>query len=116
VTAAVRPVETRLVVRDPRDGSVRPRELEALAREAGVHPDLVRRLLALGLLDPSPGGRATRTAFPRDAAPRLARAMRLRRDLGLNYAGALLAGELLDRIDLLEQRLRRYELADPKRR
>ena len=42
--------------------------------------------------------------------------MRLRRDLGLNYAGALLAGELLDRIDLLEQRLRRYELADPKRR
>jgi hypothetical protein len=31
--------------------------------------------------------------------------MRLRRDLGLNYAGAVLASELLSRIDDLEQRL-----------
>ena len=35
----------------------------------------------------------------------LARAARLRRDLGLNYAGAVLACELLARIDELEQRL-----------
>ena len=47
--------------------------------------------------------------FPRDAAARLARAARLRRDLGLNYAGAVLACELLARIDELEERLRRYE-------
>jgi hypothetical protein len=32
--------------------------------------------------------------------------MRLRRDLGVNYAGAVLASELLARIDDLEQRLR----------
>ena len=74
-------------------------ELEAIARDAGVHPELVRRLVALGLLDP----------FPRDAAARIARATRLRRDLGLNYAGALLACELLDRIERLEERLQRYE-------
>ena len=43
------------------------------------------------------------------AAARLARALRLRRDLGLNYAGALLACDLLERIDELERRLRRYE-------
>jgi chaperone modulatory protein CbpM len=69
-------------------------------------------LVALGFLDVSPGnGR-----FPADAASRLARAVRLRRDLGLNYAGALLAGELLDRIELLERRLRALEPPDQRRR
>ena len=83
----------------------RPVELEVLAREAGLHPDVVVRFVRLGLLEP-PG----RTGlFPRDAAARLARAARLRRDLGLNYAGAVLASELLARIDELEERLRRYE-------
>ena len=42
--------------------------------------------------------------------------MRLRRDLGLNYAGAVLAGELLDRIEQLERRLRALEPPDPRRR
>jgi len=83
-------------------------ELEVLAREAGLHPDLVRRLLALGLLE-SEGGTFTAPLFPRDAAARLARAARLRRDLGLNYAGAILACDLLERIDVLEGRLARYE-------
>jgi hypothetical protein len=64
-----------------------------------VHPDLVRHFVALGLLEPgAPDGPA-----------RIARAARLRRDLGLNYAGAVLACELLARIDELERRLRRYE-------
>jgi hypothetical protein len=35
--------------------------------------------------------------------------VRLRRDLGLNYAGAMLACDLLERIDELERRLRRHE-------
>ena len=83
-------------------------ELEALAHEAGLHPEIVRRLLALGLLDQRP--------FPRDAGQRLARAVRLRHDLGLNYAGALLACQLLDRIDRLERRLRSYERIYNQRR
>ena len=73
--------------------------LEAFAREADMHPDLVRAFVALGLVD----------GTGRRAAARLARAARLRRDLGLNYAGAVLASELLDRIDELQARLRRYE-------
>ena len=77
-------------------GPPRTLEIEALAEEAGLHPDLVLRFVRLGLLDPAP--------FPRDAAARLARAARLRRDLGLNYAGAILACELLARIDALEAR------------
>jgi hypothetical protein len=82
--------------------------LETLAREAGLHPELVRRFVALGLLEPVDADEH-RPLFWRDAAARLARAGRLRRDLGLNYAGAVLACELLERIDVLEARLRRYE-------
>ena len=52
-----------------------------LAREAGLHPDLVRRFVQLGLLEPRLGTDLV-PRFPRDAAARLARADRLRRDLG----------------------------------
>ena len=73
--------------------------LDALAREAGMHPDLVARFIRLGLVDPAEA----------DAGARLAQAARLRRDLGIGYSGAVLACQLLARIDELEARLRRYE-------
>jgi hypothetical protein len=83
-------------------------DVDALAAEAGLHPDVVRRFVDLGLLAPVPGpGREPR--FPRDAAAILACAQRLRRDLGIGYAGAVLACELLSRIDDLQTQLRRQE-------
>ena len=100
-----------LVVRRDRLDGVAVVGLEALARDAGMHPDLVRRFVALGLVEPV-GGTAAGAAgavFPAGTAARLARAARLRQDLGLSYAGAVLACELLERIDELEARLRRYE-------
>jgi hypothetical protein len=78
-----------------RDGDV-----NALAREAGLHPALVGQLIRLGAIDEVQAG---------EAAARLARCVRLRQDLGLNYAGAILACQLLARIDELEARVRRYE-------
>ena len=78
--------------------------IESLAREAGMHPELVRRLMRLGLVEPHGGTRAA-PLFRRQDALLLAQAMRLHRDLGVNYAGAVLACELLARIDQLEQRL-----------
>jgi hypothetical protein len=72
--------------------------VDRLARDAGLHPDTVRQLIRLGLIAPP---------FSDDAAAQLARAVRLRRDLGLNFAGAVLACDLLARIDELEQRLGR---------
>jgi hypothetical protein len=77
-------------------------EVDRLARATGLHPDLVRRLIRLGAIEPLPGDA---THYQPDAAARLARIVRLRNDLGLNYAGALLAGDLLARIDELERRL-----------
>jgi hypothetical protein len=75
--------------------AIRVVAVEVLAQDAGLHPDLVRRLLRLGAVEPDAP----------DAAARLARTVRLRRDLGLNYAGAILACDLLARIDELETRL-----------
>jgi hypothetical protein len=99
------PARTTTLALSRPSGGVAPVELEVLAREAGLHPDLVRRLIRLGALEPVAGAGGT-PRFPRDAAARLARVARLRRDLGLNYAGALLACELLARIEELEARLR----------
>ncbi|HWC86090.1 MAG TPA: chaperone modulator CbpM [Solirubrobacteraceae bacterium] len=82
--------------------------VEVLAQETGLHPEVVLRLVRLGLVETA-GGSTAAPLFEHAAASRLARALRLRRDLGLNYAGAALAGELLTRIDDLEERLRRLE-------
>jgi hypothetical protein len=77
-------------------------EIEVIARDAGLHPDVAERLMRLGLLEGPP--------FPDDAASQLARAARLRRDLGLGWSGAVFACELLRRIDDLEAQLRRSNL------
>jgi hypothetical protein len=90
MTTTVLEVRAAAVARDP--------AIERLARESGLHPDVVRRLVRLGLVRP--------TYSP--AAPALlARAVRLRRDLGLDYSGAVLACELLARIDDLQAQLDR---------
>jgi chaperone modulatory protein CbpM len=78
-------------------------ELAAVAQRAGVRIAIVRRYLEFGLLEPHAHAADTPRYDPRSAA-RVARAERLRRDLGLNYAGAVLVCELLDRIRELEDR------------
>ena len=78
-----------------------PVELAVVARLAGVRIALVRRYLAFGLFEPHPESGETPRYEPGSAA-RVARAERLRRDLGLNYPGAVLVCELLDRIRELE--------------
>jgi hypothetical protein len=90
---------------------------------AGLGGHAIIEVSATGPLDPAalsslPAVRSVRHAPERpDAAAFVARAVRLRRDLGLNYAGALLACTLLDRIEQLEARLRQYESASrPVRR
>ena len=76
-------------------------ELTVVARRAGVRIALVRRYEEFGLLEAHPGPDDTPRYDPQSPA-RVAQAERLRRDLGLNYAGAVLVCELLDRIRELE--------------
>ena len=78
-------------------------ELTVIAQRAGVRIALVRRYLEFGLFEPHAEPAETARYDPHSAA-RVAQAERLRRDLGLNYAGAVLACELLDRIRELQAR------------
>jgi hypothetical protein len=79
-------------------------ELTVVARRARVRIVTVRRYLEFGLFEPHPAAAGETPRFDPSCAARVARAERLRRDLGLNYAGAVLVCELLDRISELEAR------------
>jgi DNA-binding transcriptional MerR regulator len=80
--------------------------LDRFARQAGLHPELVQRFVALGLLDAERD--ATGALWFRPAAlARVSRVQRLRAGLSLNYAAIGLVLDLLDRIDELEAASRR---------
>ena len=79
--------------------------LEEFAVLSGLHPDLIRRLVALGLIE---AHRDTAGAlwFSRSELAAVARVQRLRAGLALNYAAIGLVTDLLDRIAVLEAALR----------
>lgn len=89
-----------------RDTSASDLDLESFARQAGVHPELVRRLVRLGLLEPRTGSNGQLT-FTRRQLGELGRVERLRTGACLNYAAVGLVIDLLDRIAELESALRR---------
>lgn len=81
--------------------------LDTYARLTGVHPELIRRLVALGLLE------TTRDAggglwFDTTEVRALARIQRLHHGLNLNYAALGLVIDLLDRIERLERLERKH--------
>ena len=93
---------------------VRPARLnlEAFARATATHPDLIRRLVALGLVDADRDA-AGRLWFPPSQLAVVARIQRLRAGFTLNYAAVGLVIDLLDRITELETALR--DTAPPAR-
>jgi hypothetical protein len=89
-------------------------DLETFSRAAGVHPELARRLVALGLLEATPGAGGD-LWFARDQLAAAARVRRLHDRLTLNYASIGLVAELLDRIAELERANRvRYSTRGPQ--
>lgn len=100
---ARRPVTYALVRVEP----PRPRlDLETFSRAAGLHPELVRRLLALGLLEAA-GDAAGELWFAPSELREVARIQRLHAGLPLDYAAVGLVADLLDRIAALETSVRR---------
>jgi chaperone modulatory protein CbpM len=76
-------------------------DLESFARVTGTHPDLVRRLVTLGVLDAETDS-AGRLWFTPAQLTAMARIQRLRAGFSLNYAAIGLVMDLLDRIAALE--------------
>jgi hypothetical protein len=83
-------------------------DLDEFAAAAGLHPELIRRLVALGILDAAAdsGGRLW---FARGQLADVGRIQRLRAGLALNYAATGLVIDLLDRIAVLEAAMRRRQ-------
>ena len=77
--------------------------LEELSRLVDLHPEMVLRLVDLGLVDPEQG--APEWLFQEAAVPRIWKIRRLHRDLGINWAGIGVVLDLLDRIDDLEREI-----------
>ncbi|HEX4089893.1 MAG TPA: chaperone modulator CbpM, partial [Trebonia sp.] len=77
--------------------SMERQSLEEFAMLSGLHPDLIRRLVALGLVETyrDPAGQLW---FSRSELAALARVQRLRAGFSLNYAAVGLVADLLDRI------------------
>jgi chaperone modulatory protein CbpM len=85
----------------------RPRRLSVttLARRTGLHPELIRRFVALSLLDASRDATG-QLWFAATAPVTVARIQRLHAGLSLNYNAIGLVLDLLDRIETLEAELR----------
>jgi chaperone modulatory protein CbpM len=81
-----------------------PLAQEELARDAGLHPELVRRFVALGLV-PAVRDVDGTLWFSASAVAEVARIQRLRAALPVNWAALGLVVDLLDRITELETAL-----------
>jgi chaperone modulatory protein CbpM len=79
--------------------------IDDFARSAGMHPELVRRFVALGLVEASRDTDGNMW-FTQAQLATVARVWRLRAGLSLNYAAIGLVIDLLERIDQLERALR----------
>jgi len=77
--------------------------LDDLSRLVDLHPEMVLRLVDLGLVEPEVG--EPEWLFHDTAVPRIWKIRRLHRDLGINWAGIGVVLDLLERIEELEREI-----------
>ncbi len=83
--------------------------LSEVAYHCGLHPELIERLVGLGLIDYAERDAEGEGFFGWDVVPQLRRIVRLRNHLGVNYAGIGVILELMARIESLETHIRELE-------
>jgi MerR family transcriptional regulator, heat shock protein HspR len=83
--------------------------LSEVAYHCGLHPELVERLVRLGLIDFQERQANGEVLFHADVIPLIRTILRLRNQLGVNYAGIGVVLELMARIDTLENHIRELE-------
>lgn len=83
--------------------------LAELCRACQLTAEQLLELVSEGIVEPLGREPETRWRFASTSVWRVRRALHLSRDLGVNWAGAALALELLDELRLARERLRRYE-------
>lgn len=79
--------------------------IDELGRLVGRHPDILRKYITYGLIDPDI--EEPEPLFEDCIIARIRKIERLKRDLGLNLAGCGLVMDLLEQIAELESRLER---------
>lgn len=104
------PVRFPLMLRHPLPGPLHGSllALSEVARLAGIHPDLLERLIALGLVDPVET--TPEPLFDVSVVLRIRRVLRLRDDLGVNWAGIGVIMDLLEKIEALEREIERLKM------
>ena len=89
-----------------------PLTLEIVAASCGTKRSLVARLASQGLIE-TLESESDEPRLPRRAVIKLRQMQRLRHDLGVNFAGAAVILDLVQRLDQLNRELiqmqRRYE-------
>ena len=78
--------------------------LRDLAVASGMRATRLDRLIRLGLLEPEPDNS---DRFSSATAARLRRMLRLRADLGVNFTGAAIIVDLMERLEGLDAELAR---------
>lgn len=80
--------------------------LSDVAGRCGIHPELVERFVEIGLVDFVDRDSDGEALFRAEVIQLIRRILRLRNELGVNYAGIGVVLELMDRIEALEARIR----------
>ncbi|ABK15963.1 chaperone modulator CbpM [Syntrophobacter fumaroxidans] len=80
-----------------------------LAVHCGIHPDLIDRFIRLGLIDFMDRDSDGEAVFSAEVIPLVRRILRLRNELGVNYAGIGVVLELMARVETLENHIKELE-------
>jgi DNA-binding transcriptional MerR regulator len=80
-----------------------------VASRVGLHPELIDRFVSLGLIEFMDIAETGELIFDSRVIPIIRRIIRLRNELGINYAGIGVVLELISRLEALEARIRELE-------